>query len=141
MDLFCCIQYVLVSCLRSPSGLKIYNTCGKCFVLRLEVLNTPCCKNKSWLLRGQFYLCQIDAPLTSLYRRFLDSSLKVFSHRWAWRETKGIKKWTKGLMAHCLSQPQFSLQLPKLCYSSSFLMEETSILHLSQREPSHSAKK
>lgn len=55
---------------------------------------------------------------------------------------KRDQKMDKGLNGTlCLSQPQFSLQLPKLCYSSSFLMEETSILHLSQREPSHSAKK
>lgn len=67
----------------------------------------------------------------------------VFTQRWAWREMKSIKKWTKeGLNGtFCLSQLQLSLQLSKLCYSSSFLMEETSILHLSQREPSHSTKK
>lgn len=54
-NLFCCIQYVLVSCLKGPSGVKTCSTCVNFYVFMLEVLNIPCCKNKSWIIKGIYF--------------------------------------------------------------------------------------
>lgn len=98
-NLFCCIQYVLVSCLKGPSGLKTCSTCVSFYVVMLEVLNIPCCKNKSWIILGFFFICLlVDIPLTLVHPHLLDSSMKGFSHKdgpaGQRTENRKIKKWT-----------------------------------------------
>lgn len=98
-NLFCCIQYVLVSCLKGPSGLKTCSTCVSFYVFMLEVLNIPCCKNKSWIIKGFFFICLlVDIPLTLVHPHLLDSSMKGFSHKdgpaGQRTENRKIKKWT-----------------------------------------------
>lgn len=101
-NLFCCIQYVLVSCLKGPSGLKTCSTCVNFSVFMLEVLNIPCCKNTPWIIKGIYFLICLhaDVPLTLVYKHLLGSSMKGFSHKdgraGQRRENKKIKKWTKG---------------------------------------------
>lgn len=56
----CRFVFLFLSHLKSPSGLKIYSTCVNFYVLKPEVLNIPCCKNKPWILRGFFfYVCTL----------------------------------------------------------------------------------
>lgn len=93
--LFCCIQYALVSYLKKSIWSKIYSTCVDFYVLKLEVLNIPYCKNKSRIFRADtisLYSLQFDATL--IYQACILWILhwKPFSQKWAWWTDETYKK-------------------------------------------------